>query len=88
MLIVHFSKLVRACKVPDLPFGAYVISQIKPAYKTGDRITLGCKKGLKKKGNSMRICISGRWTAFPFKCEGEVLYTPRKEKGEYDDKIE
>lgn len=62
---------VPACKIPDLPFGAFIKSQIKSTYKTGDRIELGCKRRFKKIGNALRICISGKWTAFPFECKGE-----------------
>ena len=64
---------VRVCKQPELPFGAYVKSNVKTEYNTGESIRLDCKKGFKKIGTPSRFCISGRWTAFPFECKGALL---------------
>ncbi|XP_031558404.1 CUB and sushi domain-containing protein 1-like [Actinia tenebrosa] len=57
------------CQQPDLPFGSYVKTNLKSEYKTGESVTLDCKTGFIKEGNPRRICISGRWTAFPFECK-------------------
>ena len=66
--------LVKVCTVPDIPFSMYIAEpkNYHRTYSTGDKITLACKKGFKQKakGNPVRICISGRWTQFPFECEG------------------
>lgn len=65
---------LQVCTVPDIPFSMYISipENYERTYKTGETITLACKKGFKEKpgGNSVRICISGRWAQFPFECEG------------------
>lgn len=69
--------LVQVCTVPDIPFSMYISKpeDYERTYKTGETITLGCKKGFKEKpgGNGVRICISGRWAQFPFECEGKNI---------------
>ncbi|XP_073244022.1 protein lev-9-like [Porites lutea] len=65
---------LQVCTVPDIPFSMHISipENYERTYKTGETITLACKKGFKEKpgGNGVRICISGRWAQFPFECEG------------------
>lgn len=67
------------CTLPSIPFSTYIKEPVNSnrTYKTGERIKLECKKGFKKQpgGNPIRICISGQWTQFPFKCEGKFTNT-------------
>ncbi|XP_068694975.1 sushi, von Willebrand factor type A, EGF and pentraxin domain-containing protein 1-like isoform X1 [Montipora foliosa] len=62
------------CSTPEIPFSTYIAKpeNYSRNYGTGETVTLACKKGFKEVpgGNPIRICISGRWTQFPFKCEG------------------
>ncbi|KAL9989269.1 hypothetical protein ACROYT_G003802 [Oculina patagonica] len=65
---------LRMCSLPTIPFSTYIAEPVNfnRTYMTGERIKLACKKGFKQLpgGNPVRICISGLWTRFPFKCEG------------------
>ncbi|XP_068692895.1 sushi, von Willebrand factor type A, EGF and pentraxin domain-containing protein 1-like [Montipora foliosa] len=67
-------KCLEMCSTPEIPFSTYIANpeNYSRNYRTGETITLACKKGFKEVpgGNPIRICISGRWTQFPFKCEG------------------
>ncbi|XP_067016814.1 sushi, von Willebrand factor type A, EGF and pentraxin domain-containing protein 1-like isoform X7 [Acropora muricata] len=67
-------KCLAMCSTPVIPFSTYIAKPLNYSgrYSTGETITLACKKGFKEEpgGNPIRICISGRWTQFPFKCIG------------------
>ncbi|RMX37602.1 hypothetical protein pdam_00007909 [Pocillopora damicornis] len=56
---------LKMCSLPTIPFSKYIAKPVNYTrkYRTGERITLACKKGFKKKpgGNPVRICISGNW---------------------------
>ena len=76
LMFFHYFLSVKMCSLPTIPFSKYIAKPVNYTrkYRTGERITLACKKGFKKKpgGNPVRICISGLWTRFPFQCEGKV----------------
>ncbi|XP_074621985.1 protein lev-9-like isoform X3 [Acropora palmata] len=67
-------KCLAMCSTPVIPFSTYIAKPLNysGSYSTGETITLACKKGFKEQpgGHPIRICISGRWTQFPFKCIG------------------
>ena len=67
---------VEMCSTPEIPFSTYIAKpeNYSRNYRTGETVTLACKKGFKEVpgGNPIRICISGRWTQFPFECEGKA----------------
>ncbi|XP_048586831.1 sushi, von Willebrand factor type A, EGF and pentraxin domain-containing protein 1-like isoform X3 [Nematostella vectensis] len=64
---------MQVCKVlQELPFGARIKYPESPNryYQTGESITLACKEGFKQKekGTPKWLCVSGKWTKFPFEC--------------------
>lgn len=65
------------CTVPEIPFSMFIVqtSNYNRTYTTGEMIILACKKGFKKQQGDIpiRICVSGRWTQFLFKCEDNQL---------------
>ena len=73
-----FKSAVKMCGVPEIPFSTYIKEPVNfnRSYSTGEKVTLACKAGFEEKpegGTPVRICISGGWTRFPFKCEGETI---------------